>query len=805
MVAAPETKAASEVVVSKNAAQDPPSAADELKSKSVEKMECAENAVEKPEEAEPSGSNVISLENSAKLEKACEKLAAGKKALLQSQPQQAVDALAEACALQSAVHGDMSNSMCEFYYYYGRALLDLARIEGDVLGNALSGVPEGEDMDNSQVEDPDKLTEEEKESVAQQVDEALEENFKKNEGIEDESMETDENKKDELDNGDKNKEKACDKGKDAKSDEGSKSDKKVVEKDSTSKEKDSKSEEKDESKSEKKDESKPEEKDESKSEEKDESKSEKKDESKSEKKDESKSEKKDESKSAEKDESKSAEKDESKSAEKDESKSAEKDGSKSAEKDESKSAEKDGSKSAEKDESKSEEKAESKSEEKAESKSAEKDESKPKKEDPNSEDKSKSGEKDSDSHDVVASEDVEMMEVDEDCKAKGEKNIVNGTTEEDQSIAGNVNSAKKHQLGRLVSESACERKDPGSNPAADMVDAARNTAWDLEDKSDKEDGEEEEEGDNAEEEGEEAADEDTQESQEEEEDVPSLQLAWEVLELAKTIYEKNEKPSDDDKTKLSQVYLKLGEVSLENENYPESINMYSECLKLQESILAADDRWLAETHYQLGLAHSLADNFDDAVQHLQSAISVIQARIKNVSEALEKEDIKISDDLDVSALSADQKAKLADVKELQKLLPELQEKMTDIKDTKASFTEKLKAMKAHFSGQLSGGSSGKSAFEDGSSSSFSADGTQKDAKPISTSLIRKKRKPDEEAAPTDSKKPRTEDDSNGVTESPKQQQQEEEEEEKKKEKDEAPKSEEEEKMDVQPSDAKEES
>ncbi|KAF2369103.1 hypothetical protein FHG87_000146 [Trinorchestia longiramus] len=37
----------------------------------------------------------------------------------------------------------------------------------------------------------------------------------------------------------------------------------------------------------------------------------------------------------------------------------------------------------------------------------------------------------------------------------------------------------RHQLGRLVSESACEREDPGSNPAADMVDAAKNTAWDL--------------------------------------------------------------------------------------------------------------------------------------------------------------------------------------------------------------------------------------------------------------------------------------------------------------------------------------
>ncbi|KAF2350878.1 Protein of unknown function DUF2362 [Trinorchestia longiramus] len=38
---------------------------------------------------------------------------------------------------------------------------------------------------------------------------------------------------------------------------------------------------------------------------------------------------------------------------------------------------------------------------------------------------------------------------------------------------------KQQQLGRLVSESAFEREDPGSNPAADMVDAARITAWDL--------------------------------------------------------------------------------------------------------------------------------------------------------------------------------------------------------------------------------------------------------------------------------------------------------------------------------------
>ncbi|KAF2352975.1 WD40-repeat-containing domain [Trinorchestia longiramus] len=38
---------------------------------------------------------------------------------------------------------------------------------------------------------------------------------------------------------------------------------------------------------------------------------------------------------------------------------------------------------------------------------------------------------------------------------------------------------KQFKLGRLVSESACGREDPGSNPAADMVDAARNTTWYL--------------------------------------------------------------------------------------------------------------------------------------------------------------------------------------------------------------------------------------------------------------------------------------------------------------------------------------
>lgn len=51
----------------------------------------------------------------------------------------------------------------------------------------------------------------------------------------------------------------------------------------------------------------------------------------------------------------------------------------------------------------------------------------------------------------------------------------------------------------------------------------------------------------------------------------------------------------------------------------------------------------------------------------------------------------------MSTLKEVQKSSVCDVRELEKLLPELQEKMIDIKDTKASYTEKLKAMKVKVS------------------------------------------------------------------------------------------------------------
>merc|ERR1712071_77949 len=77
-----------------------------------------------------------------------------------------------------------------------------ARAEAGVFGNALDGVPDGEDSDNSQVEDPEKITEEERDDVEKKVGEALDENFdvleekrlKKADSTEDETEDDEESK-----------------------------------------------------------------------------------------------------------------------------------------------------------------------------------------------------------------------------------------------------------------------------------------------------------------------------------------------------------------------------------------------------------------------------------------------------------------------------------------------------------------------------------------------------------------------------------------------------------------------------------
>merc|ERR1719499_865668 len=79
-----------------------------------------------------------------KLKEAMGNLAAGKRNLLINDISGAVSSFAEACKMMGELYGETAAECGEAFFYYGKALLEMARMENGVLENGLGGVPEGD-------------------------------------------------------------------------------------------------------------------------------------------------------------------------------------------------------------------------------------------------------------------------------------------------------------------------------------------------------------------------------------------------------------------------------------------------------------------------------------------------------------------------------------------------------------------------------------------------------------------------------------------------------------------------------------
>lgn len=66
-------------------------------------------------------------------------LAAGKRALLVQDPNGAVTSLETASEKFGKIYGETGKECGEPYFYYGKALLELARLEAGVIDNGLEG------------------------------------------------------------------------------------------------------------------------------------------------------------------------------------------------------------------------------------------------------------------------------------------------------------------------------------------------------------------------------------------------------------------------------------------------------------------------------------------------------------------------------------------------------------------------------------------------------------------------------------------------------------------------------------------
>merc|ERR1719186_1988392 len=107
----------------------------------------------------------------------------GKRYMIVKDYPSAAESLAQACHYLASKHGETALECADAYFHYGKALLEMGRMEAGVLGNALEGVPEeeGSGEGSEKVESTEKMTEDEKEYVGVKVMEAIEENFEQHE------------------------------------------------------------------------------------------------------------------------------------------------------------------------------------------------------------------------------------------------------------------------------------------------------------------------------------------------------------------------------------------------------------------------------------------------------------------------------------------------------------------------------------------------------------------------------------------------------------------------------------------------
>ncbi|XP_068809094.1 nuclear autoantigenic sperm protein isoform X2 [Struthio camelus] len=230
----------------------------------------------------------------------------------------------------------------------------------------------------------------------------------------------------------------------------------------------------------------------------------------------------------------------------------------------------------------------------------------------------------------------------------------------------------------------------------DLIEEGEGAKVEKEEKGDlMEEGEETEESEEEDKENDKAEDdkeneltvEDKSLQESEEDEIGNLELAWDMLELAKVIYKRQE--TKEAQLHAAQAHLKLGEVSIESENYTQAIEEFQACLALQQKYLEAHDRLLAESHYQLALAYHYNSQFDEAVLQFGKSIEVIDKRMAMLTDRIKKTE---------SGSPEDEK----EIEELKGLLPEIKEKIEDSKESQKSARVAELALKATLVGTTSG-------------------------------------------------------------------------------------------------------
>jgi len=194
---------------------------------------------------------------------------------------------------------------------------------------------------------------------------------------------------------------------------------------------------------------------------------------------------------------------------------------------------------------------------------------------------------------------------------------------------------------------------------------------------------------------------------EKEDDEPSnLELAWEVLEIAKvafvqqiqevtesiattrsltTLDESTRKTETDDlmkilkglRRRLADTHVLLGEVATESEQYLRAEEDFRTALAVLGDIEEPDSRQIAQCYFQLGLAYAFDKKFVEGIECFRKSAALISLRISNLQTLIDTKQTAKDRGIELEDTSYSEEQ---EIKDLQSILPEMEEKITDTID-----------------------------------------------------------------------------------------------------------------------------
>ncbi|GAB5361932.1 hypothetical protein AAMO2058_000755400 [Amorphochlora amoebiformis] len=184
-----------------------------------------------------------------------------------------------------------------------------------------------------------------------------------------------------------------------------------------------------------------------------------------------------------------------------------------------------------------------------------------------------------------------------------------------------------------------------------------------------------------------------------ENDEPSdLQIAWELFETCRVIYERQlaEEDSKEIHLAMAEVYISLADISREEEKFTESYNDMGQALKIFEQRLAPDDRRIAFAHQMMAMDCVFSNQNDKAVPHYENVREVLGERIvslyKKIGVLSSQGNLTKKANGKATRSDAQVDAKIEKIESKCVAIKKIAEEIIDIKDMRDEVNEKIASL-----------------------------------------------------------------------------------------------------------------